>query len=521
MPQLTTGPQTADDDGTGGAIGAGPQTRAALAARAARWRPTPYLMFGSAFWLVVAVTAWRTPIASDFGQHASAVQRVKDDWWHPANPLLKEPDSGSPYYSPYIVALGLLARATGTAGRQMVHWCGPLNLAVLIAGVGAYARTLSARRMAPVYALALFTLLWGVKGKEWSGFCGMWSLTHGAAYPSCFAVGVAFFLWTWTDRLARRGGSWASFAVLGALAGVLLLIHPITALAAGVGMACVAVGRQQLWSRAAAARWGAAAAAALAVGLVWPYSDVFALAGDTTVDAVHHRLYTHPWQWYGLALAGLPPLALRARRRPRDPLALMFAADCLLVGYGWVSGHYTYGRVFALLLVPPQFALAVELAAIPPWTRLRAVLAPVTAVALAFGLLAQIGAVVPQRYLPVTVDHPMRWPSYRWVADRVPVGDVVLANGYFSTHVLPAYGLFLVAPTWPDPSTPAAERARRAADARAYLDPRTPPDTRARIGRRYDIRWLLLSPGQRIPYVGRPVATSRVTGERLIRLADG
>jgi hypothetical protein len=309
---------------------------------------------------------------------------------------------------------------------------------------------------------------------------------------------------------------------VGAAGGVLLLIHPITALAAWVGMGCVVAGRQRSWGRAAVGRWAVTCAAALTVALVWPYSDVFSLAGDTTVDAVHKFLYTHPWQWYGLAFVlGVPALALRARRQLLDPLVLMFVAYCLLVAYGWVSGHYTYGRVFALLMVPLQFALAVEIAEAPPWTRSRMVLAPLAAVALCLGTAAQIGAVVSQRYLPVHVQHPAPWPSYTWAARHIHSGDVVLADGYYSTHVLPAYGAFLVSPTWPDPSTPASERVRRLADAQSYLDPRTAPDERARIGRRYGIRWLLLRAGQRLPYEGRLVATNRDTGERLIRLADG
>lgn len=523
MPSLTTEEVAAGDEpgrGAPAATGAPVPLLNRIGARVRAWRVTPYAVVGTAFWLVVAVTAWRVPIASDFGQHASAVERVKADWRHPANPLLDLPGTGSPYFSPYIVALGLLARATGAAGREVVRWCGPVNLAVLVTGVGAYARTLSRRRMAPVYALLAFTLLWGVQGKEWSGFCGVWSLTRGASYPSAFAVGVTFHLWALTDRLARRRTTgWSGYAVLGVACGLLLLIHPITALAAVVGVAAVLTARQRDWSRRMVARWLLVGALALLVAVAWPYYDVFSLAGDTTVDQVHRRLYIHPWQWYGLALAGLPPLARRARRGLRDPLLLMFAAFCLIAAYGWVSGHFTYGRVFALLLVPPQFALAVELAAIPPWTRLRAVLAPLAAVALAFGLIAQIGAVVPQRWLPVTVDHPARWPGYDWAADRMPADAVVLTDGSVATHVLPAYGLFMVAPTWPDPSTPAAERSRRFAAVRTYLDPRSTAAQRDAIQRRYGVGWLLLTKGQQVPYDGDLVATGPRTGERLVRLA--
>jgi hypothetical protein len=508
VPQLTAGRPTA---------GALPG-----AAAGARWRATPFLLCGGAFWLLMSVVLLHTPIASDFGQHAAAVERVREDWRHPANPLLRAPGTGSPYFTPYTVALGLAARATGTAGWEVQRWCGVANLAVLVAGIGAYARTLSTRPLAPVYALAAAMLLWGVRGEAWSGFCGMWSLTRGASYPSAFAVGLAFVLWAWTDQVARRGGGPAARAGLGVLGGVLLLVHPITAVAAAVGAVATVAARQRDWSWRPAAGWAATALVAAGTAAAWPYFDVFALAGDPTLDALQRTVYEHPLQWYGLAVAGLPALVARVRTggrwRWRDPLALMFAADCLIAGYGWVSGHYTYGRVFGLLLVPPQFALAVELAALPYRTRLRKVLVPLAAVALCCGLVSQVGAVVPRRLLPVAVDHPLRWHDYRWAADRIRPGEVVLTDGYMATHVLPAYGILLVAPAWPDPSTPAADRRRRTADVRTYLDPATPAAVRRAIARRYDARWLLLTRDDHVPYEGTLTAWSVPSQERLIRL---
>ncbi|WNI15758.1 hypothetical protein [Actinacidiphila sp. ITFR-21] len=487
--------------------------------RPGRRRPTPYPLFGGACWLLLAVVTWHTPIASDFGQHAAAVEQVRADWRHPGNPLLKAPGTGSPYYSPYIVLLGLVAKATGAAGWTVVRCCGPVNLALLVAGVGAYARTLSGRPWAPVYALAAFTLLWGVRGTEWSGFCGVWSLTRGACYPSTFAVGLSFLLWAGADRLARRGGPARCYAGLGLLGAVLLLIHPVTALAAVVGAVATVAGRQRRWSARAAARWGLAAAVAVAAAGVWPYFDVFALAGDTSLDYLHRRLYQHPFRWYGLAAAGLPALLRRAVRRPRDPLAVMFALFAVLAGYGWLSGHYVYGRVFALALVPLQFSLAVALAAPRPWAGPRRALLPVAAVALCCGLVAQAGAVVPRRFLPVALDHPRRWHDYRWVTRLVPPGEVVLTDGYAATHALPAYGIFLIAPTWPDPAAPAADTARRSADLRAYFAPGSDASVRRLIVRRYDARWLLLTRGEDVPYEGRSVAWSEVSQERLVRLS--
>jgi hypothetical protein len=506
-------------------------------ARVAAWQPAPYTVVGAAFWGVLSVVIWHTPIASDFGQHAAAVEQVREHWRRPANPLLDVPGTGSPYYSPYIVGLGLAAKATGVAGWVALRWCAVLNVAVLVAGIGAYARTLSTRALAPVYALAAFALLWGVRGTEWSGFCGLWSLTRGASYPSAFAVGLTFLLWAWTDRLvaARPDGGgpagvrgWAAHAGLGAAGAVLLLIHPITALAAAVGALATVTARQRRWSWRAGRGWALTAATAVGAAAAWPYFDVFALAGDSTLDEVHRTIYQQPLQWYGLAAVGLPALVWRARtsgrRGTRDPLTLMFAADCLIAAYGWLSGHYTYGRVFALLLVPPQFALAVELAELPRWTRLRKVLAPLAAAALCCGLVTQIGAVVPRRLLPVSLDHPLRWHDYHWAVDRMRPGDVVLTDSYQAGHVLPAYGIRLVAPTWPDPSTPPATRDRRFADLFTYLDFATPDAVRRDIARRYHARWLLLTQNEHIPYQGTLVDWDVPSHERLIRLdgpADG
>jgi hypothetical protein len=514
VPRLTTGSRSSPG-ATPGALGPGPvAAHPLLQAGAALRRQAPYLICAAAFWLVLALVVFHAPISGDFGQNAAAVERISENWRHPANPVIKEPGRGSPYFSPYLVALGLAAKVTGITAWLALRWCGLVNLAVLVAGVGVYARTLSRRPLAPVYALLAFTLLWGWQPELWSGFCGLASLTQVAPYPSTFAVGLTFLLWAWTDRVVRRGGGWWAHAGLGALGGLLLLIHPITALAAATGVAATVVGRQRTWTRRTAAVWTLTLAVALGVAAAWPYFDVFALAGDTTVDAVHRKLYEQLLPWYSLGLVGLPALVWRARRRWRDPLVLMFGADCVIAAYGWISGHYTYGRVFALLLVPLQFALAVELAEIPPWTRLRKVLVPLGAAALGVAFTAQAWAV-----LPLPLNRPEPWNDYRWVADRVPAGAVLLTNGYQPSHVLPAYGIYTVWPAWPDPSTTVADRNRRSVAVSSFFSPSTSPAARRAVVHRYGVQWLLLSPGEHVPFPGTVTAHHPSTRETLIHLA--
>nr|WP_244297857.1 hypothetical protein [Streptomyces griseoflavus] len=230
---------------------------------------------------------------------------------------------------------------------------------------------------------------------------------------------------------------------------------------------------------------------------------------------MHRRLYLDLGGQFGLALLGLPALWLRARRTSwRDPLVLMFVLDCLMVAYGWVSGHYTYGRILGLTLVAPQFALAVELAAPRPWPVWRRLLGGAAAAGACAGFLTvQAGAVVPAGF-----EQPPSWPDYAWAARHIGPGEVVIADGYYAVHAIAGYGPNLAAPAWPDAALDEKERLRRAADVRAYLDPGSSRAERAAVVRRYHARWVLLTPRQRVPGEAVVVAWSRRTGEVLARL---
>ncbi len=361
-----------------------------------RWRPTPYQVAGLLFWLVMTLAYWAVPLCCDAGQHAAVVERLKADLLDPRHPMADLPGAGSAYYSPYAVAQGAVARLTGLGGWEVVRLAGPVNLLVLLTGLGRLVRVLTPRPWAPVLALAAMTLLWGTERAWWSGYLGLMSMTGNLGYPSAFAIGLAFWAWALTGARARdprrvryvgpsglRG--FTGYAGLGVLYGLILLVHPITAVGAALGAVAFVAGWQRGWRRAVAGRWAVTGATAVVTAATWPYFDVFALAGDGSVDAMHRVLYRDLPGQFWLALLGLPALWLRARRSARDPLVLLFALDCLVVAYGWVSGHYTYGRILGLTLVPLQFALAVELAAPRPWRPWRRLLGGAAAAGRAWG----------------------------------------------------------------------------------------------------------------------------------------
>ncbi|MER7805033.1 hypothetical protein ABTX71_32415 [Streptomyces parvulus] len=505
--------------------------RGATALRGGRsWRPTPYQAAAFLFFLAMSLAYWAVPLCCDAGQHAAVVERLKADLLDPRHPMADLPGAGSAYYSPYALAQGVFARLTGLGGWEVVRLAGPLNLLVLLTGLNRFVRVLSPRPWAPVLALGAMTLLWGTERAWWSGYLGLMSMTGNLGYPSTFAIGLTFWAWALTGARARDGRrvryvgpsglrGLPGYAGLGALYGLVLLIHPITSVAAVLGAVALVAGWQRGLRGPVVGRWALTGAVAVATAALWPYFDVFALAGDGSVDAMHRVLYLDLPGQFWLGLLGLPALWARGRRSARDPLVLMFALDCAVVAYGWCTGHFTYGRILGLSLVPAQFALAVELAAPRPWGRWRGALGAAAAAGAVAGFLTvHAGAVVPRALDPVGFEQPPQWPDYAWAARHIGPGEVVITDGYYAGHAIAGYGPNLAAPAWPDPALDERQRARRTADVRAYLAPASTPAERAAVVRRYDVRWLLLTRWHPVPEEAVVVAWSGRTGEVLARV---
>ncbi|MXM63241.1 hypothetical protein GR925_07200 [Streptomyces sp. HUCO-GS316] len=506
--------------------------RGATALRGGRVRRlTPYQVYGVLFWLVMTLAYWRIPLCCDAGLHAAVVERLKADLLHPAHPTADLPGAGSPYYGPYAVAQAVLARPAGLSGWGVVTLAGPVHLLVLLTGIGRFVRVLTPRPWAPVLTLLFMTLLWGTEPVLWSGSPGLMSLTTGLGYPSTLAIGLTLWAWALTGTRAREDvpairyvgpsglGGWWGYAGIGTLYGLILLIHPGTALPALAGAAAIVAARQRAWRPPVAARWALTAAASLTVAVIWPYYDALAPAGDTGPDGMHRRLYEAMAGNSWLALTGLPALWLRAHRSARDPLALVFVLECLVVAYGRVSGQDTYAQALWAALLPLQCALAVQLTAPGPWGGARKALGAVAAVAVCAGFLTvHAGAVLPRSLDPVGFRQPPRWPTYEWAARHIGPGEVVLTDGNAAAHAIAGYGPNLLAPVRPDPCLDERERRRRLAEVRAYLSPQSTRAERTALARRRHVRWLLLTRWHPLPEEAVMVAWSRRTGEVLARV---
>ncbi|GGW35254.1 hypothetical protein GCM10010503_08710 [Streptomyces lucensis JCM 4490] len=482
-------------------------------------RSLPLVAAGLVLGLLLLVVV-RLPWAGDLGMHAATVQRLRHSLAHPGNPLV---DAGtpSPYYSPWMLVLGCVARVTGLSVFVVLRLAAVAGLGLLTTGVWRYVRTLSAHRAAPALALLALLFLWGPELFNWSGFLGLNSLALTVSYPSVFALGLTFHFWAWlTGACAlRAAAAWWRWPALGLLWASILLCHQFTGVVASLGALAVVVASRP--GRAVLPRLGAALLPGLAALWLWPYYDFFALfTAGADLEAIHRPLYGHLAARFGLVLLGVVALGLRWRRDRRDPLVLFFAFGVLVFAAGGLTGHYSWGRALPAALIPAQLAAALE--AVSAGRRaVRAGWACVLGVALAVGAWTQagtLGYVVGPDALPGVVAAKYRtpWVGYQWIMRAgVRYGDVVMART-FPARQIPAYGPYTVAPGYPDVFL--ADAGRREAAVSRYFDGGTSVGERRGILREYGVRWVVGPRGLAGAGTGLRKATGGPGGQVLYRV---
>jgi len=455
---------------------------------------------GAALWaiaglivLLMLLVIVRLPWDGDLGMHAATVERLRHRLLDPGNPLVDE-NTPSPYYSPWTVFLGVVARFTGLSVWVVLRIGALIGLALLVTGLWRYVRTLSDRSAAPPLALMCTVFLWGTQVFKWSGFLGLNSLALTVAYPSVFALGLALHFWAALARaLKGEPAAPAVFLGLGALWAVILLSHQFTGVVATLGALATVVGARA--GRRALPRLGAGILLGVLVLVVWPYYDFFALFRVGGLETIHRALYQDLFARFCLVLIGVAALAVRARRDPRDPLALFFLLGVAVFAAGGLSGHYSWGRALPAVLIPAQVAAAVEVAGTAYGT-LRRAAAGVLAVALAVGAWTQaqtVGYVVGRSALPgpVAAKYRVPWTGYHWITPWVRYGDVVMARTYPARQI-PAYGAYTVAPGYPDFFLP--DEGRRMSAVETYFARGVPRNARLRALRSYGTHWVVQGP---------------------------
>jgi len=447
----------------------------------------------------------------DIWEHAAAARQLGADPLHPGHPIFNV-DEPHQFYSPYALALGLIARISGLSIVTVLAAAGLANLLLFTAALWLFVDRLLKRRQAATYALLFVLFLWGANAWTFSGFFHFRILPFVLPYPATFAAALVLLtLWIHLRFLASGNPRYLIPELL--LTTVVLLTHPvdIVVLATGmVGLTASASGGQL--TRRMLLMLATLALATL-LAMLWPYfSLVDLLLGSDNqlyreqVNADDRNMYVAVLGRIWPMLVVLPVMCKRLLKRPCDGLVLWLVGLLLAYGFGWISGIWSLGRLISAAMLVGAIVLADE--------RVKATEFLVTAspvrrcarrgVQVGTVALLAVGAFYARNGFAVLPDPVLAWIPENWVGDEVvlvdlsdyefltaTVGDgaVVMADG-FTPLAVAAYGGKVVSVPRPEAFVDTVDRA---VDSARFFDVATPKPVRQEILARYGVSFILLA----------------------------
>jgi hypothetical protein len=475
-----------------------------------------------AFVAYYGVACFKIPWAGDLYRYAAGVSALQISLWDPAHEsIAASPQDGvgrtsTIIYTPYLVAVGALARVLDVSAYRALQVAGLLNLVFFVLALLAFLRTFG-RSRSPALAAAFFVAVMLVLRAEevgWSSETSASTMTQIQAYPSVFAWGLALALFVWAEGFLARGhvGRLAAVVVGQTL---LLLSHTLTG-----SWVFGILGLRGLWLlrpaadgtlRARARRVGALfVGQGIAVGLclAWPWSSFLRLFGFLGHAEVFPATPISTfWPLWAVALPCCLWCAWRGVHR--FWLLALVASSCVyLLAHGlsvdFLARYVFFAAFCGQLVLADCMALALETwwstsTAAPPPTRLRPrerwALSAVAMAALALmtwpGWPATSSRLLPPGQLwQAPSSHQTFYAAYGPLRDVLGPKDVAMMPLSGHNWALAATtGARLVA-------TPLmhliADHQRRQDDVRRFYATSTAPQERLAIARRHGVTKVLV-----------------------------
>ncbi len=458
-------------------------------------------------WLLAAaaILAHDAPPTADFWEFRAVIREAARDPLHPTHPLLKDVAAHTNRFTPHVLLAGWICRATGLAPQAWLDLQGLAVAALLLTGLGAFARSRWGPDFRPRYLILAALFLWG-RGWDWSGELA-W---HTLCLTWCYPVTLAFALALWGAVLLAR---WLEAPTagrgLGAFALLLAAIttHPETgAFASFLGLACCA----EPWRPRRAVQVALAIGLAWLLAFAWPLYSLWGMMTHGSGGGWLDREATF-FRWHlgnaGAALLGLP-VAFRFARDRREPF-VVFGVVGLSLAYAAVSlkggelGRMLFWLVFWLHLAAArqlQIWRILDVGALRERLRTGQVFHVSMGVLLVWGAagiwhLKQAGAAPIRVASRALTGQPQQrvLEAYAPFLSHLKDGDVVLADPKAGWPLPALTGARGVALLHPHPMQP--DRDRRMEDVRHSLDPGTSVEARQEIAGRYGLTHVLLREG--------------------------
>lgn len=452
---------------------------------------------------------------ADAWEHHRAVVALARDW-NPGNPTYARPEP-SIRYSPVMVTLAVLCRATGIAPYDALTGAAVVNTALLVVGLRLLLGRFGEARIAATALLTMVALWGGAPG--YANSYALSDLPWHQVNPSAFSFALTLIIWSlFQGGPAGRPRRVEVVAAVG-LAAVAVLDHPMTGVFALLGLLVLAVADPARRPQKIALAVGIGGAALL-LCLAWPWYSFRAAVlwqgdRDYWFNPYILRRAILEWCMPGLALL---VVALPMRGRPLVRTCLVgTAAVAGIVALAFAIKSPTFARMIlpGMIFVHLPIAAYVHdagLLAARTWpARLRGLFAPEPGPQAAAGLQCLVALAATYFVAPQLVDIARQpylgrpWmdrlrgraassPSPRPTLERAlrPVrpGDVVLSDPYTSWHIPSTSPGRVIAALHFELFVPG--QVERRDDLESFFVGGG-PDRRRELVRKYKPRWILIN----------------------------
>ena len=227
-----------------------------------------WLAYDAAFVRLVTYAPW-----ADYWEHTALFTEWMANFSGPSNPHVADP-SLSPRYMPLFWALSFLGIIFQFDAVELMSISAVLNYSLVVTGLYFFLKGYFRDPWAPLIGFIALFMFWGVSW-TWSNLFHLRSFFYVAGFPSTFVFGLSLISFSLVLRLLRREGSvFFMVALLGMLAALMFLCHPLTAVFGITGCALLA-----LTDSSGSIGLRASALFALLAGMLfaelWPYFSVW------------------------------------------------------------------------------------------------------------------------------------------------------------------------------------------------------------------------------------------------------
>lgn len=472
-----------------------------------------------------ALSALRQEWTGDVRLYLAGLAELARDPWHPRHEAMPVSGAYSAAYTPFLVALGGLARLTGSSPLQTLRFAAVVNLLLYFLAVLTFFRAFSRapRSLVPPVVFLLSSALLRDRMFIWSSDTSVASLRFVAAYPSTFAWALALFALTLTKRLLEaEAGYLLRAAGVALVIALLYLCHALTGSFVLVSVLALALASGRLERPQLGLLLALLGAFALA--LSWPYYDV--LGHRAYLSTLEHAPFEGKELSSFLRAYLLAGWALLLMRAPRSSFALiacwlatvgaLFTLEALGVSYAARFG--LFAAFFAFALVAEGASFAFDALWRRPAASLSFLLALGLTLALSPGLRAEarrgrplLGPLelyaAPMPADPIDEDAPA-------LADALVASDVVMMPvDHLAFDLAALSGARVVLSPF---ASRVPDAAAREAAVKAFFDEGTSVTARQEILRRYEVSVVLAPRSVSVGELGAPGA--EIGAYRLIRL---